>query len=235
MTVGDGMLLKLLRYLNRKKIVVEFGSLATTTPASRVFGLDRGTPVNRYYIERFLASRAELIRGQVLEVGGSDYSRRFGGGQVERFEVLHATPGNPAATLVGDLADAGTLPANAMDCFICTQTLDCIFDVRQAVLGAHQLLKPGGVLLATMSGISQISRFDMERWGEYWRFTTASATRLFQPVFTGGVEVGSCGNVLAAMAFLQGIAVEELPDPARLDEHDADYPLVVTVVAHKAR
>jgi hypothetical protein len=227
------MLLKVLRYLNRKKVVVEFGSLTTTRPVSRVFGLDRGTPINRYYIEQFLAGHAELIRGRVLEVGASDYSRRFGGKRVERCEVLHVTGENPAATIIGDLAAPDTLPAEVADCFICTQTFDCIFEVQRAVRGAHRLLRPGGVLLATMSGIGQISRFDMDRWGEYWRFTTASAARLFEPVFAGGVEVGSRGNVLAAMAFLQGLAVEELPAPARLDEHDADYQLIVTVVARK--
>ena len=227
------MLLKLMRYLNRKKVVVEFGSLHTTTPVSRVFGLDRGTPINRYYIEKFLADRAGLIRGRVLEVGDSSYTRRFGGSRVERCEVLHATAENPAATIVGDLSDIATLPAKAFDCFICTQTFDCIFDVQQAVQGAHHLLKPGSVLLATLSGISQISHYDMERWGEYWRFTTASALQLFQPVFTGGVEVESFGNVLAATAFLQGLAVEDLPDPALLDEHDPDYQLVITVVACK--
>jgi SAM-dependent methyltransferase len=174
-----------------------------------------------------------LIRGRVLEVGGSEYSRRFGGDRVERFEVLHATPDNPEATLVGDLTDPGCLPEDAFDCFLCTQTFDCIFALQKAVQGAHRLLKPGGVLLATMSGISQISRYDMDRWGDYWRFTTASATQLFQPVFAGGVEVGSSGNILAAMALLQGIAIEDLPDPILLDEHDADYQLIVTVVARK--
>ena len=228
------MLLKLMRYLNRKKVVVEFNSLTTTAPASRVFGLDRGTPVNRYYIEKFLAGRAELIRGRVLEIGGSEYSRRFGGDRVERFEVLHATPDNPEATIVGDLTDPDCLPEGAFDCFLCTQTFDCIFELHKAVQGAHRLLKPGGVLLATMCGISQVSRYDMDRWGDYWRFTTASATQLFQPVFAGGVEVGSYGNVLAAIAFLQGLAIEELPDPTLLDEHDADYQLIVTVVARKA-
>ena len=223
-----------MRYLNRQKVVVDFNSLAAITPASRVFGLDRGTPINRYYIELFLADHAELIRGRVLEVGDSDYSRRFGGDRVECCEVLHVTADNPAATIIGDLTDPATLPANAMDCFICTQTFDCIFDVPQAVRGAHQLLKPGGVLLATMSGIGQISRYDMERWGEYWRFTNASATRLFEPLFSGGVEVGSRGNVLAAIASLQGIAVEELPDPTLLEVHDDDYQLIVTVVARKA-
>jgi SAM-dependent methyltransferase len=228
------MLLKLMRYLNRKKVVVDFNSLTAAVPVSRVFGLDRGTPVNRYYIERFLANRADLIRGRVLEVGGSEYSRRFGGDRVERFEVLHAVPDNQEATIVGDLTDPGTLPEGVFDCFLCTQTLDCIFELDKAVRGAHRLLKPGGVLLATMCGISQISRYDMDRWGDYWRFTTASATRLFQPVFTGGVEVGSFGNVLAAIALLQGIAIEELPDPTLLDKHDADYQLIVTVAARKA-
>lgn len=228
------MLLKLMRYLNRKKVVVDFGSLTTTVPVSRVFGLDRGTPINRYYIEKFLAANAEQIRGRVLEVGDSEYSRRFGGDRVERCEVLHVTDKNPNATMIGDLTDTATLPTAAVDCFICTQTFDCVFALHKAVLGAHHLLKPGGVLLATMSGIGQISRYDMERWGEYWRFTTASAIRLFEPVFTGGVEVGSFGNLSAAIALLQGIAVEDLPDPALLDEHDADYQLVVTVVAHKA-
>ena len=228
------MLIKLWRYWNRKKVRVEFGSLSATGPVSNLHGLDRGTPINRYYIEKFLTGHAGLIRGEVLEVGDSEYSRRFGDNRVERRGVLHVTPGNNAATVVGDLTDPATLPAGAVDCFICTQTFDCIFEVHKAVAGAHHLLKPGGVLLATMSGISQISRYDMDRWGDYWRFTTASVARLFQPVFAGGVEVESFGNVVAAIAFLQGLSVEDLPEPALLDQHDADYQLVVAVVARKA-
>ncbi len=229
------MLVKLMRYLNRRKTTVVFNDLTRVTPVSRVFGLDRGKPINRYYIEKFLAAKAHLIHGRVLEVGSSEYSRQFGGSRVKQFDVLHATPENRHATIVGDLTDPGTLPAEAFDCFICTQTFDCIFDVQQAVRGAHHLLKPGGVLLATVSGIGQISRFDMDRWGEYWRFTTASMTRLCETVFAGGgVNVDSFGNLLAATAFLQGLAVEDLPDPALLDELDADYQLVVTVVARKA-
>lgn len=228
------MLLKLFRYLMRRKVVVRFNDFTVNKPVSPVFGLDRGTPVSRYYIERFLAETAGLIRGRVLEVGDSGYSRRFGGERVEAFEVLHATSGNPAATIVGDLTDSSTLPESFADCFVCTQTLGCIYDVAEAVRGAHRLLKRNGVLLATVSGIAQISRYDMERWGDYWRFTTASAERLFLPVFTGGVEIASYGNVLAATAFLQGLAVEDLPDPSLLDEKDDDYQVVISILARKA-
>jgi SAM-dependent methyltransferase len=227
------MISELIRYLTRRKVRVVFNDLSATRPASSIFGLDRGTPVDRHYIESFLERRAELVRGRVLEIADSHYTRRFGGDRVEAFEVLHATPGNKAATIVGDLTNPATLPENAVDCFICTQTFNFVFDVQAAVRGAHRLLRPGGVLLVTVAGISQISRFDMERWGDYWRFTTASMKKLFEPVFGEGVEIASLGNVLAATAFLQGLAVEDLPDRSLLDEHDDDYQVIITVVARK--
>lgn len=228
------MIAKFLQALIRKKRPVIFNDLTVNRPVSKVFGLDRGTPIDRYYIERFLAGKADFIRGRVLEIGDSTYSRRFGGEKVENFEILHATAENRATTITGDLTDVATLPENGIDCFICTQTFNFIYDVQKAVVGAHHLLKPGGVMLATVAGISQISRYDMERWGDYWRFTTASITQLLAPVFTGGVEVTTFGNVLAATAFLQGIAVEDLPDSALLDEVDVDYQMIIAIVARKA-
>jgi hypothetical protein len=227
------MVTQLMRFLTRRKFKVVFNDLSSPRPVSQVFGLDRGTPIDRHYVEAFLGSRAQLIRGRVLEVADSGYTRRFGGDRVEAFEVLHATAGNPAATIVGDLTDPATLPENAVDCFICTQTLNFIFEVGKAVQGAHHLLKPGGVLLLTVNGISQISRYDMERWGDYWRFTTASVKRLLEPVFRGGVEIEVFGNVLAATAFLQGVAVEELPDPSLLNHRDDDYQMTIAAVARK--
>ena len=87
--------------------------------------------------------------------------------------------------------------------------------------------------MATVAGISQISRYDMDRWGDYWRFTTASLEKLFTPIFNGGVEIASFGNVLAATAFLQGVAVEDLPDRTLLDENDPDYQMLITIIARK--
>jgi hypothetical protein len=228
------MLQDLIRYLTRKKTRVVFNDLTVNRPVSSRFGFDRGTPIDRYYIEKFLASRADLVGGRVLEVGDDTYSRRFGAGKVASFEVLHATSTASKSTVVGDLTDPATLPENAVDCFICTQTFNFIFEVQKAVQGAHALLKPGGVMLATVAGISQISRYDMERWGDYWRFTTASVEKLFAPVFAGGVEIQTFGNVLAATALLQGVAVEDLPDPSLLDAADGDYQLIIAIVARKS-
>jgi len=201
-------------------------------PVSRCFGLDRGLPIDRWYIELFLGQEREHIRGRVLEVADRNYTEKFGQ-DVQASEILHTTQGHPQATIIGDLCDPSTLPESAMDCFICTQTFHAIYDVRRAIQGAYRLLKPGGVLLATGPGISQISRYDMDRWGDYWRFTDAAARRLFGDVFgVENVTVKAYGNVMTACAFLHGLAAHEL-NPKKLEHHDPDYQVLIAVRAVK--
>ena len=212
---------------------VRFGSLRRLQPISRKFGFDRGQCIDRYYIENFLAAHAADIRGHILEIGDDTYTRRFGGERVTKSDVLHVQGGNPKATIVADLTCADHIPSDTFDCIIFTQTLQFIYDVWAALRTLYRILKPGGVLLATFPGISQISRYDMDRWGDYWRFTTLSARRLFEEVFPPEcVKVNVHGNVLAATAFLHGLAAEEL-QREELDYHDPDYELLITVRAVK--
>lgn len=204
------------------------------TPVSRVFGLDRGTPIDRHYIESFLERHRGDIRGSVLEVGDATYTTRFGGDAVTQSHVLHAVEGNRRATIVGDLASGRGIPSDAFDCIVLTQTLGCIYDVRAAVGTSFRALRRGGVVLATVPGISQISRYDMDRWGDFWRFTTLSARRLFEESFAPEVvQVAAFGNVSAAAAFLQGRSLEEM-DRRDLDFVDPDYELLIAIRAVKS-
>jgi SAM-dependent methyltransferase len=210
-----------------------FGDLQRLSPISREFGFDRGLPIDRFYIERFLAAHAHQIRGAVLEIGEPAYARRLGQARVTSCDVLHVEAGHPGVTLVADLADADHLPSSTFDCIVFTQTLQFIYDVHAAVRTLHRMLTPGGVLLATVPGICQISRFDMDRWGDYWRFTSLSMRRLLEEVFPPAqVAVEARGNVLAAVALLHGLAAEELLEE-ELDVRDADYEVLITGVAVK--
>jgi SAM-dependent methyltransferase len=216
---------------------VRFGSLRRLTPIGEVFGLKRGQSLDlcldRYYIEHFLGSYAADIHGHVLEIGDNTYTHRFGGAKVRHADVLHAAAGNPEATLVADLTCADHLAANVFDCIILTQTLQYLYDVRAALRTLYRILKPGGVLLATCPGISQMSRRDAEQWGEYWRFTTLSVQRLCAEVFPEtAISVRAHGNVLVALAFLHGLLVTEL-HREELEYHDPDYEVLVTVRAQK--
>jgi SAM-dependent methyltransferase len=211
---------------------VSFGNLRRLTPISRVFGFDRGTPVDRYYIEKFLAANASDIRGRVLEVGDDSYTRSFGGDRVRKSDVLHVSEENPKATIIADLSNADHIPSDSFDCIILTQTLHLIYDVRAAIATLHRILKPRGVLLTTFPGISQIDHYD---WGStwYWGFTQLSARRMFSEVFPqDNLKVEAQGNVLAAIAFLHGLALEELRRE-ELDFRDRDYEVTISVRAVK--
>jgi SAM-dependent methyltransferase len=209
---------------------VHFGSLRRVTPISTAFGYDRGNPIDRHYIESFLAANASDIRGRVLEIGDDSYTRRFGADRVERSDVLHVHGGNPRATIVGDIADAPNLPDAAFDCIILTQTLHLVYDVHAAVGTLHRALRPGGVALVTVPTITQQSE---DEWAGswYWAFTARAMRRMFGDVFgTENVDVEAHGNVLTAIAFLHGLATEELR-PAELDHRDPQYEMLVTVRA----
>jgi SAM-dependent methyltransferase len=225
------VILELIKKTIRSRSPVHLGLLNRTTPVSKLFGLERGTPVDRFYIEKFLNDNSKYIRGVVLEIAEDTYSRRFNSDPASSFEVLSPID-DKRATIVGDLSKPESLPENKIDCFICTQTLNFIYNVKDAVRGAHRILKPGGFILITVGGISQISKYDMDRWGDYWRFTTASMKKLLEPEFEI-LDLKSNGNVLAATAFLQGMAVEDLPDSSLLKENDTQYQMVITCVAKK--
>lgn len=212
---------------------VRFGSFSRVRPISAEFGYDRGKSIDRYYIERFLEKNSADIHGHVLEIADNEYTRRFGTDRVEQSSILYAHEGNTNATLVADLTHGSNIDSNNFDCIILTQTLQFIFDTRLAIGTLHRILKPRGVVLATFPGISQISRYDRERWGDFWRFTSESATRLFSEHFSpDNVTVEVHGNVFAAVSFLHGLAVEDI-DKRKLDLLDPDYEVVITVRAIK--
>lgn len=214
---------------------LSLGDLRRLRPASGYFGFDRGTPIDRTYIQDYLRRHAADIRGRVLEVKDRAYTRACGGDTVTRSDVLDIDAGNPEATLVADLEHPEQLPADAFDCFILTQTLHLIFDARAALAAAARTLRSGGVLLVTVPAISQLDAWALRQGGgDYWRFTSHALRRLLAQAFPGGrIEVEGAGNVLAATAFLHGLAAEEL-DPAELRVHDPVYELLALGRAVKA-
>lgn len=225
-----GVLKRLKRPTKRALDAMDWGGFRSREPKSRHYGTDRGTALDRHYIEAFLADHAEDVHGIVLEVASDAYARRFGGSRIEKTEVVSIVAG-PGVTIVGDLTSPVTLPRNHFDCIILTQTLCFIYDVKAALANCHAALRKGGVLLMTVPGICQISSFDDGLTGDYWRFTAASTQRLVDEHFQDAA-VRSYGNVLAAVAYLHGIAKEELTRE-ELDHHDREYQVIVAARAVK--
>jgi SAM-dependent methyltransferase len=210
---------------------VTWGDLRRTVPFSGDWGYDRGTPIDRVYIDRFLAGHAEDMRGACLEVMNADYTIRFGGSRVSQPHVLDINPANPLVTVVADLGDADSLPAQRFDCVIFTQTLHLIPDMRTALLNVWRAIVPGGVLLLT---VPALGRHDPRKGFHHdrWRLTRTGLEWLLACLPDGRATVTTYGNVLSCAAFLYGLAAEEL-HPEELQVTDPAFPLIVAARVQK--
>jgi SAM-dependent methyltransferase len=206
------------------------GQFQRRSPLSVEYGFDRGTPIDRHYIEQFLETHRGDIRGNVLEIGSDLYSRRFGANILKQ-DVLRF-PGDDKATIVGDLTDPATLPSGVFDCIIATQTLHLIFDMGAAIAQLHRALKLGGVLLITVPGISPVIGGEwQDSW--YWSLTEAALRKLLSGPFDAtDVTLNTSGNLFAATAFLHGACVEEV-DRDKLGPFDEAYPVTVAARARR--
>lgn len=213
---------------------IAFGDLRRVTPISRYFGYDRGTPLDRYYIDAFLGRFADDVRGRVLEIGEDYYAKRYGGANVTRTDVLDVRSGAPGLTILDDLSEGGDrVPSDAFDCIILTQTLHYLFDVKRALATLHRALKPNGVLLLTTPGIASVGMEGVDDpW--YWSLTSAALERLLEKDFgRDNTAVFTFGNVLSAAAFLYGLAGAELT-AQEIDAVDPRYPVIVAARTVKA-
>lgn len=215
--------------LIRENLSIELVQKLPLTPYSRRFGEERGTPVDRYYIDSFIECNKDKIHGCVMEIGDNTYTQKFGCGVTNSY-ILHAL-GLGNNTIKGDLVSGEGIDTEFLDCFICTQTIQMIYDFDSTVKTMYRSLKYGGNVLVTLHGISQLSISDYDRWGEYWRFTSKSAEILFKKYFDE-VKVSTYGNVKTATAHLYGLCREDLSDED-YGFNDRQYPLIVTVLASK--
>jgi SAM-dependent methyltransferase len=222
---------KLGRRLSRRRFPPLLGSSRSTQPISHYWGNDRGTPIDRYFIDRFLHEHRSDIRGDILEVKDTRYAEVFGSA-VGVVDVLDIDPDNERASVVADLTRPATLPEQHYDCFILTQTLQYVFDLSPAVESVARVLRPTGVALVTLPSVSRVTAsVGVDR--EFWRFTTASAQTLFHAQFDD-VEVHAFGNVLTCAAFLYGLASEELGRD-ELETRDEFFPTLIAVRASRPR
>lgn len=197
-------------------------------PISHNYGANRGEPVDRYYIERFLGENAHLIKGVCLEVESNNYCVGFG--NASKCEVLDIDNNNPKATLITDLRNMPQVLSNSYDCLILTQVFQFIDNYEFAIKECHRILRPGGTLLATLPFMSRVdARTGHE--SDYWRFTVASTKYIFGKYFNN-LEVKSWGNVLSGTAFWVGMAQEEL-SKKELEHNNIDFPVIISVRAAK--
>lgn len=211
---------------------VKFGSFRRNDPINRS-PWNRGTPIDAYYVERFLHENKSHIRGDILENSQSTYTWKHGDDRVTKSDVLEILPGNPAATIVGDLSNPDLIPANSFDCVILNQTLHTTSDHDAAVKSIYRILKPGGTALISLAGISPELSSDDGSSNKLRSYTSNSSIELFKSQFPEtNIALQVFGNVLAATSYLHGISAEEVKT-SELDHCDSQYPIILALTVTK--
>ena len=196
---------------------------------SYLWGLDRGVPIHRHYVEEFLQEFSSDIRGHSLEFQEDSYMSRFGGDRVTKKDILHKEYDNPNATIVADLTKRNHISSEQFDCIICTYVLNIISDVDNVVSELYRMLKPGGVLLVAVPQASMSATY----WHDLWRWT-AEGFHLQLARFFGeaNITVRAYGNSLTAAGDIRGLVTDEFTR-AQLDYHDPRFGIVVCARAVK--
>jgi len=216
----------------KKKTVFEINKLSTRVVSEKM-GCDRGTPIDRYYIEKFLEENSQYITGNVMEIGDNSYTLKYGKNVENSFILTQDIGRGISNAIVGDLATGEGCEDELLDCFILTQTLPFIYDVNSAAQNVVKMLKKGGTALVTVRGISMISQYDNSRWGDYWGFTETSLRRLFSKyVDENNITVQTHGNPKVAAAFLYGMSQEDIQEKDLYDD-DSLCPVIITAKVTK--
>ena len=200
------------------------------TPVHRAWGYQQGTPLDRPFIEHFVRTHAGDLHGRILEVKSAEYSASFAqpGAQVD---ILDIDPGNTGATVIDDLQTAATIADATYDCVVLTQVLQFIPDLGRALATVARILRPGGVLLATVPGVTQTG--PPTDGAFLWSFSAEGMRHLLSADFEPrSVLIGSHGNAGLAASFLMGLTTAEVP-PSLYAPQDPEYPVVVTARAVK--
>lgn len=205
---------------------IDWGELRRHRPFCGDFGFCRGTPVDRYYLSRFVAEVRSEIRGDVVEIGGRQHNeRRYGLDDVRQYRCIDIEA-KCGADIVGDVHDTDLLPAECADVLLAFNVLEHCAEPWKVVANMRQWLRVGGRAVCMVPNAQRLHRMPRD----YWRPMPDGFSHLFRSFRRQRLYV--YGNVVTYLAATLGIAIEEL-EPHERDRRHLDYPVASCIVAEK--
>jgi SAM-dependent methyltransferase len=206
--------------------MVNWGDLKKSVPVCQAFGMSRGTPIDRYYLNQFIEAIRGEIKGNILEIGGTPKDQDFY--QIksdDSYQILNLEAG-PGIDIVGDVHNPSIIEPNSIDSIIIFNVLEHCYAPWIAVQNIYQWLKTGGKCFAMVPNAVRVHRTPVDYWrplpdGMKWLFKDFSEQQLY-----------IYGNPITVTASHQGIATEEL-SPEELNTFHPDYPVATCIVAEK--
>jgi SAM-dependent methyltransferase len=205
---------------------IDWGDFKKAVPICQAFGLTRGTPVDRYYLSKFIAEIRHQVVGNILEVGGTPKDKDFYQlNSGNSYQILNLEPG-PGIDIIGDVHDVSIVKANSFDSVVIFNVLEHCYAPWIAIENIYTWLKPGGKCFAMVPSAIRVHATPVD----YWRPLPDAFAWLFRDFSWQKLYI--YGNPMTVIASYHGIAVEELT-AAELDAFHPDYPVATCIVAEK--
>lgn len=205
---------------------VDWGDFKRKVPICHACGFTRGTPIDRYYLSKFVAEIQDQVVGNVLEVGGVPKDKEFYDfSQRPEYRVLNLEPG-PGVDLVGDVHNPALIAPDSLDSVVIFNVLEHCYAPWEAVQNIHRWLKVGGKCFCLVPNAQRLH----DRPADYWRPLPDGISLLFKNFAKRKLSV--YGNPMSVVGIFHGIATEEMTKED-LDAVHPDYPVITCIVAEK--
>lgn len=221
------------RALLKRNISPSKPTLKAIKKYSNKFGFDRGTPLDLFYMMQIFDKVDKYKSYQnSLEFGDLNYSKLFN--TKNMFVLTHPEYANGVIDknqIVFDLNSSNIYNGTFFDLIISTNVINFTHNPFVSIKHHFAMLNDNGTLVLTVQSSMPVSDYDQKRWGDYWRLTMDSLAKLLEG-YPIEYELYSFGSFTTSIAFLCGIAAEEL-ELNVLDEHDHRYPIGIGAIIKK--
>ena len=205
---------------------LDFGSFKRHAPFCPNYGYSRGTPIDRYYLEKFIAQIRDQVAGDTLEVGGRRENQKlYGFNNARSYMTMDVEP-HPEVAIVADVHNADAFKTGSFDTVVILNVLEHCENPSLAVANLHRWLRNGGRVFCMVPNAQRVHGAP----NDFWRPLPGAIELLFSSFPRRQLFV--YGNALTTIASLMGVAAEEL-SPADLDWHDSEYPVATCIIAEK--
>jgi SAM-dependent methyltransferase len=148
----------------------------------------RLSAVSRGAIEKFLDSLAAegVLKGRVLEIGagGRHHNQRRFEPSASHYWRSDIIPWpNSKLDLRCDITNM-PLPDGALDAVICSEVLEHLPELHQAVRELGRIVKPDGLVVLTMPFFYPLHGVNAQGYGDFWRLTPANIRAIFKDQFS---------------------------------------------------
>ena len=183
---------------------VDWGQLRIAEPVCRNFGFSRGTPIDRYYLHRFVGEIRSQVKGKTLEVGGVvSNAGYYGFGHTTDYHVRLTS--HPLMLILPATAhDASLIATDTFDSVVCFNVLEHCAKPWIVVENIDRWLRKGGKAFCMVPNAQRIYSLPCD----YWR-PLPSACEIMFSMFAR-VRIHVYGNLITHTASHYGIACEEL-------------------------